>query len=436
MKFKIHRGTKEIGGSCVEVWTDSTRILLDIGMPLVNPDGSDFDFKKYQNKSSVELVKENILPDVQGIYKDSKKLIDGILISHAHYDHFGFSQFLHEDSPYYLGEATQTMIKLNTIFTPNTDNIHKTNYIKHRKSFVIGDLTITPYLMDHSAFDAYAFLIEHDGKTLFYSGDFRAHGRKSAIFDEFLRKAKKVDYLLMEGTTLGRTPKGIKTEDFLENELAEKFKEKKTNLIYTSGQNIDRLVSIYRACKKSNKILVLDLYIASVLQEISKLQASIPHPGKDWSNIAVWYTKSLSDRLAENNKDDLYRFKNFKIVKEDINENPDKYVIVVRPYLKPYFEKHMPNIKDGNFIYSMWEGYLKKKNNYANNFIDYLKNDRGFTQYNIHTSGHAYTEDLKRLVRALNPEKLIPIHTFESLMFEEYFENVHVLNDNEELEVR
>ena len=31
--FKIHRGTKEIGGSCVEVWTESTRILLDFGIP-------------------------------------------------------------------------------------------------------------------------------------------------------------------------------------------------------------------------------------------------------------------------------------------------------------------------------------------------------------------------------------------------------------------
>ena len=35
MKFKIRRGTKEIGGSYVEVWTESTRILLDFGMTLV-----------------------------------------------------------------------------------------------------------------------------------------------------------------------------------------------------------------------------------------------------------------------------------------------------------------------------------------------------------------------------------------------------------------
>ena len=43
MKFKIHRGTKEIGGSCVEVWTDKCRIVVDIGMPLVNPDRTPFD---------------------------------------------------------------------------------------------------------------------------------------------------------------------------------------------------------------------------------------------------------------------------------------------------------------------------------------------------------------------------------------------------------
>ena len=49
MKFKIHRGTHEIGGSCVEVWTENTRILLDFGMPLVNRDGSEFDFSKSKN---------------------------------------------------------------------------------------------------------------------------------------------------------------------------------------------------------------------------------------------------------------------------------------------------------------------------------------------------------------------------------------------------
>ena len=56
MKFKIHRGTKEIGGSCVEVWTESTRILIDFGMPLVDEYGYDFNFYPYKDMTQQELL--------------------------------------------------------------------------------------------------------------------------------------------------------------------------------------------------------------------------------------------------------------------------------------------------------------------------------------------------------------------------------------------
>ncbi len=106
MNFKIQRGTREIGGSCVEIWTKSTRILLDFGMPLVDRDGSEFNIKKYDVLSTSELISGKVLPDVKGIYKDSKRIIDGILISHPHQDHYGFVTYLHDDLNYYMGEAS------------------------------------------------------------------------------------------------------------------------------------------------------------------------------------------------------------------------------------------------------------------------------------------------------------------------------------------
>ena len=58
---------------------------------------------------------------------------------------------------------------------------------------------------------------------------------------------KNVDYLLLEGTSLGREGKPFKNELDIENDLVKVFKAKgKANVVYTSGQNIDRLVSIYR----------------------------------------------------------------------------------------------------------------------------------------------------------------------------------------------
>ena len=42
MRIVIRRGTHEIGGSCVELQAQGKRLLVDIGMPLVNEDGTRF----------------------------------------------------------------------------------------------------------------------------------------------------------------------------------------------------------------------------------------------------------------------------------------------------------------------------------------------------------------------------------------------------------
>ena len=73
LSFKIHRGADEIGGSCVEVWTENTKILLDFGMPLVEKNGNEFDFSKYKDLTSKELVEKEILPNIKGLYDSTEK---------------------------------------------------------------------------------------------------------------------------------------------------------------------------------------------------------------------------------------------------------------------------------------------------------------------------------------------------------------------------
>ena len=86
-----------------------------------------------------------------------------------------------------------------------------------------GPFLITPFLNDHSAFDAYSFLVESDGRGLFYTADLRGHGRKAALFERFLKTAPKgIDVLLMEGTTIGREggKETINSETELEQEMS------------------------------------------------------------------------------------------------------------------------------------------------------------------------------------------------------------------------
>ena len=434
MKFKIHRGTEEIGGSCVEVWTDNTRILLDFGMPLVEKDGKEFDFSKYKGLQVNELIENGFLPDVVGLYGNSDSVIDGIVISHPHQDHYGLAKFISNNVEYYLGEATHKIIELNNLFTPQDIRLTNTSYFEKSKTFKIGDFSITPYWADHSAFDSYSFLVEANGKSLFYSGDFRSHGRKAKAFYWFTHNApQNVDYLILEGTTISRSSKPFKSEEKIELELIELFKQKeKINLIYTSGQNIDRLVSIYKACIRTGKMLVVDVYVAEVLRVLSSF-SKIPYPSESFKNLKVLFPFYTCRRLTnDGNENILYQFKKFKITKDEISKKSDEIVMLVRPSMQIDLGK-IKGIEGGNFIYSMWEGYLRTSS--TKKFVKYLSN-RNFTVHKIHTTGHADTSTLKKMVEAVKPKNIVPIHTFEKDRYKDIFtEPVVELKDGEIREI-
>ncbi|MEA1986994.1 MAG: MBL fold metallo-hydrolase RNA specificity domain-containing protein, partial [Candidatus Marinimicrobia bacterium] len=282
--------------------------------------------------------------------------------------------------------------------------------------------------------DAYSFLVEADGKSLFYSGDFRSHGRKAKAFYWFTHHApQNVDYLLLEGTTIGRKGKPFKTEEEIQKELIEVFKQpNKINLVWSSGQNIDRLVSIYKACNSTNKTLVIDVYVAKVLKTLSKY-AGIHYPSNSFENVKVMFPYYASGRLSkEGNVKILYEFKNFKITKEEISKQSNDIVMLIRPSMKDDL-KLITNIDGGNLIYSMWLGYKKK--DYTKKFLDYLES-RNFTIYDIHTSGHADVKTLKKFVKAIKPKNIVPIHTFKGDEYKNIFDvPVVELNDGETKEI-
>lgn len=430
MHFKIHRGTQEIGGSCVEVWTETTKILIDFGMPLVEKDGREFDFNKYKDLPPDKLIQAGVLPDVKGIYSNDNFLINGLLISHAHQDHWGLYNFINPEIKCYLSRATKKLIEINNLFTPHNTVIKNPQYFEKEIAFRIGDITVTPFWADHSAFDSYSFLVEAEGKSIFYSGDFRGHGRKSKAFKWFIQNApQSVDYLLLEGTSIGRSGEHFKNETCIENELVSLFTMNgKSNLIYTSGQNIDRIVSIYRSCVRTNKTLVVDVYVATILKELSEF-AQIPYPSDGFKTLKVIFPYYTSKRLAkEGNEKILYQFKKFKISKEEISGCPDKYVMIIRPSMQKDLER-IAGIDGGNLIYSMWEGYLKKPD--TKKFIEYFEN-REFTIHTIHTSGHADIDTLKHMVEAINPKNIVPIHTFNSGAYDRIFSiPIALLKDGE-----
>ena len=187
MKLTIHRGSKEIGGSCVELQSEQSRILIDFGLPLVDENMEQFDSRKIKNKPREELIKNGVLPDIAGLYQNENPAFDAILLSHSHQDHYGLLSYVNPQIPVYLSEGCKELLDISCFFEQTDYEPVNTHIVKKWKSFDVGDFKVTPYLVDHSAFDALAFLIEAEDKRLFYSGDFRGHGRKSILFQNILK---------------------------------------------------------------------------------------------------------------------------------------------------------------------------------------------------------------------------------------------------------
>ena len=252
MKLTIYRGTKEIGGTLIEIKTQNTKILIDAGYPLfLNNSPIDDSIAKLPYQKLLEL---GVLPKIDGLYAwDNNVNFDAVIISHAHLDHYGLLKYVDPEIPIYLSAGTRKLIEVTKLFVRFDSYGQKHEEFRMYESFQVGDTKIKPYLMDHSAFDAAAFEITAENKTIIYTGDFRGHGRKAICLDRFINKvSKQADILLTEGTMLGRKDEKVLTENELENQIIDLVKNNNGPiLLQSSSQNIDRIVSFYQNRRKT-----------------------------------------------------------------------------------------------------------------------------------------------------------------------------------------
>lgn len=403
LTLTVHRGTQEIGGSCIEIaHASGARLVLDVGRPL------------------------EALPDATGLLPTTLDLARPatVVLSHSHQDHWGLLNEVPADWPVWASADTAELLAVvpELLGRDAPRSLH--TWPRRGAPPPLGPFRVTPIATDHSAFDASMLLIEADGTRILYSGDFRRHGRKGALVERLMANPPKdVDVLILEGTNLGQD-KPVMSEAALEEDVVDLFGRTPGRVfVEWSGQNIDRTVTLYRAVKRTGRTLAIDLYTADVLDRIAE-GTGLPRPG--WPNLKVVLTRGLRQRYVEIGREDFVA----RMAKDGLAASQlvaGMHVVMLRRALiRDYKAKGVVPAAEDAYVHSTWRGYLAKDSA----ALDWCRAGGAKVEY-LHTSGHASAEDLRAFAAAIQPKAVVPVHGASWDREGDGFGPVHRLADGE-----
>jgi Predicted hydrolase of the metallo-beta-lactamase superfamily len=416
MKLTIHRGTNQIGGCITEIESCGYKVFIDFGEQLPGTEKKE-------------------LPPIDGLTcGDVSK--SALFITHYHGDHIGKICDTATDLPIYVGKTALKIYnclesKLSHIPEPDEAERHKRivervktiNTFEALDAIKIGGIVITPLFIDHSAFDAYMFIVEADGKRILHTGDFRGHGFRSKALAPMLQKcATNIDYIISEGSNVQRADAAMKTEKELQNDFELQFRKNKYNFVLLSSTNIDRIFALYHASKRVKHCFVCDSYQTEIFKIVSE----------GHKKRTTFYDIDYSQKTIP-----AGRF--FELSRN--NRNPYAFNGNLKPYLerhgfcmlirsndafKPLLSEYAKS-DETKMYYSMWNGYLDNKKSAFNESLYKFCEPYEFDY--MHTSGHADMETLRMVFETVKPNcGIIPIHTETPEKFRELFNEQTILS--------
>lgn len=398
--IKVYQGD-QIGGCITVIATDKTKIVIDFGENLPGAD----------KESNIEFN-----------WKEEK--VDAVFFTHYHGDHIGRFMEIPGDVDLYMGEVTfkvmlniRRAIKDEAAVAKLTERFENGSITFIERAVPVrinDDVVVTGYEVDHSAYDAFMYLVEADGTNILHTGDFRDHGHRGHTFKNgkdhntmldvikyYVHKnGRKVDVLITEGTMMGER---ADEEKFSEKDMLawakEYFKEHRHIFLKVSSTNVDTLASFYQAAKANGMAMYANSYILKQFRVYRT--AGRKHGTRMYDFWDAKQIPFISDR------DDVDNTETFQIL-DDMRKKG--FVAIVGEY--DHYEKVMDELADVNpeMIYSMWNGYLDPKRDAYNEKL--AKFCEKYHAFQKHTSGHAYPGFIAQVITAVDPQQMIwPIHT-------------------------
>lgn len=415
LELIVHRGSREIGGSCIEARVGETRLLFDAGLPLKGDPG--------------------VVPALPPTVWKSSVSLAAVFLSHAHCDHAGLINTLPASARVWMTPETSKAVLAAALFTRQKGvDRERIDLMLPGVPVQVGPLRVTALPVDHSIFGAVGFLIEAEGKRVVYTGDLRMHGRKPGMvrrFIDFVKAGGPVDVLLIEGTRLGdRVDEANISEEVIATTMACDIADAQgAVLVSYSPLNLDRFVSVFKS--RGRRAMVIDPYQAFVLHLIASPQLPDPlmHP-----DLRVVAPPSFMHGRAARCLRKMPWFDALRARLSDPAEmlaRPEHYVLLYRDSMRGWlFPGKMPF--GVTFAFSYWPGYLREE---AGKRMQDAVNDVGGLFVVRHASGHAHWHDLRAFAMRIAPRLLVPVHTSSPDTWRALHPNTRVFEDGYEYRV-
>ncbi|WP_458700575.1 ribonuclease J [Sulfurospirillum sp. 1307] len=377
-------GLGEIGGNICVFETDTSAIILDVGMSFPTEDMHGVDI---------------LIPDFTYL-RTIKKKIKAIVISHAHEDHIGALPYLFKEMQFPIYATPLPLGMISNKFDEHGLKAHKKYFrpVEKRKVIKIGDFKVEWLHITHSIIDASSLAITTEAGTIIHTGDFKIDhtpidGYVSDLH-RFAQYGEKGVLCLMSDSTNSYKEGITRSESTVGKTFDAIFSKARGRVIMsTFSSNIHRVYqAIEYGLRYNRKVCVIgrsmerNLFTAIDLGYID-LDKSIfidPHEVNKYSDkeVLIVTTGSQGETMAA-----LYRMatdehRHIKIKTSD--------QIIISAKAIPGNEASVSKVL--NFL-------IKSGASVA--YQDFSE---------IHVSGHAAQEEQKLVLRLTKPKFFLPVH--------------------------
>jgi len=421
--FIFYGGVNEIGGNKILLKDRDTRILLDFGMSFSLRDQY-YSIPFLSPRNEKDLLEFGILPSLKGAYKfdSDEPRIDAVFLSHSHMDHSAYISFLKRKIPIYCGETTATILKAySEVRLPSFEfNLEGLEFKTFRTGdhLKVGSIEIEPIHVDHSVPGSYGFIIYTSSGIIVYTGDFRRHGSRPDLTDDFIEKSAEVhpDVVICESTNM--TSVNISSEP----EVMEKLNSiiRRTSGLVLANfacADVDRLRSFYESARRNDRRLVVTLRQAYLLHQLSK-DPHLSLPKIDDQDLLIFRKGKKRYFHWEKEAMKLGRI----VDSHEIAERQKDIVLACSFYDLNELTEIKPNA-GSCYIVSSSEPFNEEMEIDFNRLTNWLEH-YGLPQFHVHVSGHITPLHLRESLRMMSPKKIFPIHGTYPKLFSKFMRDI------------